>query len=81
VKKAHIEAGVTRSVEKVEAVSIIEILLRVSAMDSHQPGWFPKISRATGSQGAHPPGEGASEDAGTFVASTKNTRYSVSSSQ
>ena len=65
MKKAHIEAGVIRFVEKVEVVvSLIEILLRVSAMYSRQPGCFPKISKATGNQGAHTPGEGASEGAG-----------------
>lgn len=63
MKKAQIEAGVIRFVEKVEAVSLIEILLRAPAMDSRQPGRFLKISKATGNQGAHTPGEGTSEDA------------------
>jgi len=58
MKRAHIEAGVTGFVEKLEI-----------------------ISQATVNHGIHPSGEGASEDAGTFVTSTKNTRHSVSSGQ
>ena len=46
-------------------------------MDSRQSRWLSKISQATGNQGIHSPGEGASEDAGIFVASTENTKYSV----
>jgi len=43
VKKAQIEAGVIRCVEKVEAVSISEILLGVSAVDSRQSGGFKDL--------------------------------------
>ena len=64
MKKAHIEAGVIRFVERVEVVSISKTLLGVSAVDSRQSGFFSKISKTTGNQGAHTPGEGASEDAG-----------------
>jgi hypothetical protein len=60
VKKPHIEAGVKGFSEKLEAVSIIGILLGISAMDSRQSGWFPKISQATVKEEI-PPEEGASE--------------------
>lgn len=102
MRKAHIEAGVTGFVGELEAVSLAEILLGVSVMDSHQLGWFPKIFKAIqyipssshGNQGTHPPdhgsvdgtppreresediassGTGTGHNAGTFVASTKNT--------
>ena len=61
MKRAHIEAGVTGFVEKLEVVSIAEILVGVSAMDSCKSEWVPRISQVTSNQGTHPPGEGASE--------------------
>ena len=42
MKKAHIEAYVTRSIQKLEAVSTIEIL-RVSVIDSRRSRRLPKI--------------------------------------
>ena len=64
VKRGHIEAGVAGCTEKLEAVSILRILVRVPVMGSRRSGWIPKISQAfqpiptasSGNQEAHPPG-------------------------
>jgi len=61
VKRAHIEAGVAGFVEKFEVVSLIEIFFGVSAMDSRQSEWLPRISQPTSDQGTHPPGGGTGE--------------------